>query len=134
MSGLSPSQRQFSPARCCCCRSGRARFAFCASGTGPLRIHVPIVNKDVPKCDRPSETKGVKRSKLNREVSRKIKKKPVNIRKIMKRIKTKLAVTAAACVLAACQVANAALTVTGSVGGAPTGVNKVHFDDLTLGV
>ncbi len=51
----------------------------------------------------------------------------------MKRIKTKLAVTAAACVLAACQVANAALTVTGSVGGAPTGVNKVNFDNLTLG-
>jgi hypothetical protein len=31
-------------------------------------MHVLIVNKDVPKCDRPSETKGVKRTKENPEV------------------------------------------------------------------
>jgi hypothetical protein len=58
------------------------------------------------------------------------KKRKVNMERIMK---TKLAITAAACVLAACQVANATLTISGSVGGAPTGVNKVNFDDLTLG-
>jgi len=40
---------------------------------------------------------------------------------------------ATACALVTCPVANASLTISGSVGGAPTGVNKVNFDDLTLG-
>ena len=46
--------------------------------------------------------------------------------------KTKFAIIAA-CVLAASQVANAAFTISGSVGGAPTGVHKVNFDDLFTG-
>jgi hypothetical protein len=35
--------------------------------------------------------------------------------------------------LVACHVANATMTVSGSVGGAPIGVSKVNFDNLTLG-
>ena len=68
--------------------------------------------------------------KYTKQTAVKISKQKETMRRIMK---TKLAITAAACVLAACQVANATLTISGSVGGAPTGVNKVNFDDLTLG-
>jgi hypothetical protein len=35
--------------------------------------------------------------------------------------------------MTAVEFANAALTVSGSVGGAPTGVSKINFDDLALG-
>ena len=38
-----------------------------------------------------------------------------------------------ACALAGSQMANATLSISGSVGGAPSGVNKVNFDDLTPG-
>lgn len=53
----------------------------------------------------------------------------------MQTLKTKLAVTVAAGVLAACPVANAALTVGASVGGVPdtAGATLVNFDNLTLG-
>jgi hypothetical protein len=54
----------------------------------------------------------------------------------MRRKIPKYAITAAVCSLAVCQVANAALTiVSSSVGGAPNiaGVNKLNFDDLSLG-
>lgn len=52
----------------------------------------------------------------------------------MKRIKTKLAITAVACSLVVCQVANGALSIVSSVGGAPNvaGVNKLNFNDVTL--
>jgi len=45
--------------------------------------------------------------------------------------KLRIAIMAGA--LVACHVANATLTWSGSVGGAPTGVNLVNFDDLTPG-
>jgi hypothetical protein len=48
----------------------------------------------------------------------------------MKTLKIKLAAATVACVMATCSVANAAFTISGSVGGAPTGVNKVNFDNL----
>lgn len=35
--------------------------------------------------------------------------------------------------LTSIQIANAALSVTGSVGGAPVGVKKINFDNLSLG-
>ncbi len=35
--------------------------------------------------------------------------------------------------LTSIELANAALSVTGSVGGAPTGVNKINFNNLSLG-
>jgi len=54
----------------------------------------------------------------------------------MRRMNRKLrfAVMATACGMAACPLANAQLTIVSSVGGAPTGVNQVNFDDLALGV
>ena len=51
----------------------------------------------------------------------------------MKTLKIKLAAATVACVMATCSVANAAFTISGSVGGAPTGVNRVNFDNLPPG-
>lgn len=53
----------------------------------------------------------------------------------MKRIRIRLAITAAACSLAACPMVNASLSIVSSLGGAPNvaGVNKLNFDDLSLG-
>jgi hypothetical protein len=56
-----------------CPKSDKCLSALSNAGKfKPLKIHVPIVSKDVPNCDRPSEGKGVKKDKLNREGRRKI--------------------------------------------------------------
>ena len=47
--------------------------------------------------------------------------------------KTQLALVAAICTVAGCQVANATLVVDSLVGGAPIGSYKVNFNNLPLG-
>ena len=47
--------------------------------------------------------------------------------------KTQLALVAAICAVASCQVANATLSWSSAVGGAPTGGSRINFDKLPLG-
>lgn len=113
------------------CVKTRAPAAARSTGLGILvnkllfSVHVPKVRQDVPAVDR----------RRWMRVYSQIDRKPEfgNTNKLMHTSKNTLVIVTAACALAVCQVANATLTISGSVGGAPTGVNRVNFDDLTVG-